>query len=513
MNNSIAQRLAFRKQSIERRLDNANAHKGMIAEHRGGPVLSSAGLKYELGDKARGIVHGGIGLFHRLASQVGLVEAIDERLRLLKCHLPYHESDHVLNLALNALCDGDCLQDIELRRNDECFLDALGVEAIPDPTTAGDFCRRFKPYHVRRLMEAINEARLNVWRRQGQEFFEEAVIDMDGTVVITTGECKEGMDISYKGEWGYHPLVVSLANTGEVLSLVNRSGNRPSHEGAAAEANRAIALCLRAGFRRIRLRGDTDFSQTERLDRWDARGIVFQFGYNAMPNLVEIAENLAKKAWKKLRRPPAYQAQGRPRAKPARVKRQVIRQREFLHLELNSEEVAEFKYRPTACSKTYRMIVVRKNISQEKGERRLLDDVRYFFYITNDEQATPAEIVFGCNDRCDQENLVAQLAGGVRALAAPVDNLVSNWAYMVMTSLAWTLKAWAALLLPHGESGAPQREAERRSLLRMEFKTFLNAMVKIPCQIVRQARRTIFRVLHWNPHLPVFFRLCRVLRC
>lgn len=470
-------------------------------------------VKYELPQRSRGFVYGGVPLLHRLAERSGLVQSINARLRLLKLWLPYSEADHVLNLAFNGLCEGTCLEDLELRRNDEAFLDALGAETIPDPTTAGDFCRRFTPAAVRRLMDAIDEARLCVWQQQPRDFFDEAVIDADGTLVITTGECKDGMEISYKGTWGYHPLIVSLANTGEPLSIVNRSGNRPSEEGAAEELNRAIGLCRQASFRRIRLRGDTAFSQTEQLDGWEGEGVLFQFGYDARPNLRDIAENLPESAWKPLERPPRYEVRTQPRQRPANIKRQVIRRREFLHLQLNSEQVAEFDYRPVACRKTYRMIAVRKNISREKGEAVLFDEVRYFFYITNDRRAAPAEIVFGCNDRCDQENLIAQLAGGVRALAAPVDNLVSNWAYMVMTSLAWTLKAWAGLLLPSGGRWRQRRESERRGVLRMEFKTFVNAFVKLPCQIVEQGRRTLLRVLTWNEHLPVFFRLCTVLRC
>ena len=423
----------------------------------------------------------------------------------------------MLNLALNALCEGTCLEHIERRRNDEVFLNAIGADSIPDPTTAGDFCRRFTTDHVRLLQDAINRARLNVWKRQPDEFFDEAVIDSDGTLVVTTGECKEGMDISYKGDWGYHPLVVTLANTGEVLSLLNRSGNRPSQEGAAAEADRAIALCVKAGFRRIRLRGDTAFSQTEHLDRWHDRGnVLFQFGYDAKKNLIGLAEDLPESAWEKLTRPARYAVTTQTRARPDNVKREVIRRREFEHLHLQSEQVAEFEYQPDACQRPYRMVVIRQNISHEKGDKVLFDEIRDFFDITNDRQATAAEIVFGGNPPqadCDQENLIAQIAGGVRGLSAPVDNLVSNWADMVMTSLAWTLKAWSALLLPITPRHRAAHEAARTTWLRMEFKTFVNEVLKVPCQIIRQGRRVIHRVLHWNPQLPTLFRLCAALNC
>jgi hypothetical protein len=510
---SIHQRLARRKYQIERRLARLRKRDAKkTGFHR--PVMDTRGLKYELSDRSRGMAYGGVPLIVKIAHHVGLVEAIDRRVQLLKIHLPYHESDHVLNFAVNALCEGTCLEDMELRRNDDGFLDALGAETIPDPTTAGDFCRRFAGEgQIRHLLDAIDEARLNVWRRQPRSFFDRAVLDFDGTFAITNGECKAGMDISYKGEWGYHPLLVSLASTKELLSLINRSGNRPSHEGAAAEADRAAALCRRAGFRKIVFRGDTDFSQTEHLDRWNSGGITFYFGYDCLKNLVDIAESLEQSAWKRLKRPPKYEAQGPPREKPPRVKRQVIRRREFKHLELKSEDVAEFEYRPVACKTTYRMIVVRKNISEEKGEQVLFPVIRHFFYITNDRESTPAEVVFECNDRCDQENLIAQLAGGVKAIAAPVDNLYSNWAYMVMTSLAWTLKAWAALLVPVHPRWKDRHESERQSLLKMEFKTFVNAMIKLPCQIVAQARQTVLRIMNWTPWLPTFFRLCDELRC
>jgi beta-phosphoglucomutase-like phosphatase (HAD superfamily) len=478
-------------------------------------VLTARNIHYDLADRQRGFVHGGIGLMHTLARQIGLIDAIDQRLHLLKIHLPYHESDHVLNFAYNALCEGTCLQDIEQRRNDEVFLDALGARRIPDPTTAGDFCRRFTPADIQTLQEVFDDVRVGVWAEQPAAFFEQAIIDMDGTLVETTGECKQGMDIAYDGTWGYHPLVLSLANTGEVLRVVNRSGNRPSHEGAAEQVDQCLATCWRADFRRVLLRGDTDFSQTEQLDRWNADPRVkVVFGYDARPNVIALAESLPERAWRTLERPPRYTVATQPRQKPERVKEQVVVARQFENQRLQAESVAEFNYRPTACAQTYRMVVVRKNISVTKGEQTLFDQLRYFFYLTNDWVSEAHEIVFTANDRCHQENLLAQLSGGVRALSAPVDNLVSNWAYMVMTALAWNLKAWWALLLPE-EPGRWQDKyrAEKRWLLGIEFKTFVQTFVRLPCQLVRSGRRLVYRLLGWNRDQPIFFRLVSVLRC
>jgi len=505
----IRQQLANRKRRLARRLDKTNVPNCRR------PMFTASAIHYEIADRTRGLCSGGIGAFHALARQVGLIDAIDRDLHLLKFHFPYHESDHVLTFAYNALCDGTCLQDLELRRQDEVFLDALGARRIPDPTTAGDFCRRFTEDAIRQLQDSVHGVRVGVWAEQPAAFFQQAILDMDGFLVETAGQCKRGMDIAHDGTWGYHALVLTLANTGEVMGLVNRPANRPSHEGAAAEVDRALAVCFRGGFREVLLRGDTDFSQTEHLDRWAADGRVrFVFGYDAAPNLVARAEQLPEHCWQALQRPARYDVRTRPRTRRDNVKEAVVVRREFENLKLASEQVAEFNYRPTACRTTYRMVVVRKNLSVEKGECVLFDDVRYFFYITNDWVREADEVVFVANGRCDQENLLAQLSGGVRALRAPVDNLVSNWAYMVMTALAWDLKAWWALLLPEAPGRWQERHrAQKQWVLRLEFKAFVNAFVRLPCQLVRTGRRLVYRLLSWNPHLPIFFRLLDRLRC
>lgn len=506
MSKSIAKQLKRRKQRIQYRL------RDIHWKDQDKPMLSAQNIHYEIADRSRGLAYGGIGCMQLLARQTGLMQALNDRLKLLKRHVPYYESDHVLNIAYNILCNGDCLEDIERLRNDEVYLDALGAQRIPDPTTAGDFCRRFTTEDVEILIDVINEIRSTVWKKQPAEFFKEAIIDADGTIAGTTGECKEGMDMSYQGIWGYHPLLISLANTGEPLYLVNRSGNCTSSDQAAAYLDRAIDLCLTAGFLAILLRGDTDFSQTGYLDGWDDKGVRFIFGINAMPNLIDRADNLPEDLWRPLLRPAKYEVKTQPRRRPANVKERIVIERQYENIRLRCEDVAEFAYRPTKCNKTYRIVVLRKNLSVEKGEQVLFDDIRYFFYITNDQISSAAQIVHGANGRCNQENLNEQLKNGVQAMRMPVDTLVSNWAYMVMASLAWTLKAWFALLLRQEGRWSAKYQSQKQTVLKMEFKRFRHAFIQVPCQIIKTGRKIVYRLLSWNSWLVVLLRGLKILR-
>ena len=468
------------------------------------PMFRAQNIHYEMADRVRAIDSGGIGTFHILAKNSGLVEMINKRVHLLKRHLPYHESDHVLNITYNTLTGGTCLDDIELRRNDETYMDALGAERIPDPTTAGDFTRRFSEEEVGELMEAINTVRPKFWKKRlskGERA--EAIIDVDGTVAPTTGECKEGIGLSYNGIWGYHPLMISLANTLEPLYLVNRSGNSVSHHGAVAWIDRAITL-VRTSFAGVCLRGDTDFALTRNFDRWTDDGVRFAFGMDAMKNVVSIAEGLDKQCWRVLKRREKRAASTQKHQRPVNVKEQVVVERCYQNKRLHREHVAEFAYRPVSCNRSYRVIVLRKTISVEKGQRFLWDEIRYFFYITNITGLSSSEVVYFCNDRCNQENLIEQLKNGLKALRMPVNDLVSNWSYMVMASLAWTLKAWFALLVRHQD--------RRKELLRMEFRRFLNAIMRMPVQIITAGRRIIYRILGYNDWVQTFLKTFDTIR-
>ena len=482
--------LRNRKRRIERRL----ALRPW--EDQAQPMMRGSNIHYELSGKTRATSYGGMGAMHVMVQGLGLVEEIDKHLELLKVHLPYHESDHVLNLAYNILAGGERLEDIELRRQDESFLNGLGAQRIPDPTTAGDFTRRFSVQDITTLQECINRARRRVWQEQPEGFLAEAFIDVDGTIAGTLGECKGGMALSYKGIWGYGPLVVSLANTREVLYLVNRPANVASHQDSVSWIDRAIGL-VQPVAGRITLRGDTDFTQTAQLDRWDEQGIGFILGMDAHPKVVKLAQALSEPSWRALERLPKYEILTEARRRPDRVKEQIVVQKGYLNQKLVAESVSDMTYQPHQCKRKYRLVILRKNISVQKGERVLFEEVRYFFYLTNRWDLSVEEVVGLANGRCDQENVIEQLKNGVNAMRMPVNDLVSNWAYMVMTALAWNLKAWYGLLVPDRERGL--------ELVRMEFRRFLHAIILMPAQVIRAGRKIVYRLLGYNGWLKDFF--------
>jgi len=490
------------RRKIQRRL------RGAVTTNTSGPVIGRAKVSYELSTRTRGTAHGGMGMIAKLVETVGLAKEIDSSLELLKIHRPYYESDHVLNVAYNALCGGMTLTDIEARRCDAVFLDGIGAASLPDPTTAGDFCRRFDKESVMELQEAINRSRLRVWAAQGPEFLgARAVIDADASVIGTDAETKEGMEIAYNGVWGYSALMVSFANTKEPLYFKEFGANRPSHEGSADLLDRAVGLVRQAGFKEVLLRGDTDYALTGNFDRFDAHGVTFVFGYDARKNLIDQAESTDQEMYHELVKRAERKIATTQRTRPHNVKDDIVRQRNFKVLRQKAEDVCEFDYRPGACERDYRVVALRKNISVERGENVLFEEFRYFFYITNERSMTADQVIGEARKRCDQENLIAQLKGQVRALHAPVNTLVANWAYLVMAALAWSLKAWCALLLPVSPRWATTHTEQRRRLLTMEFRTFRTAFIDIPCQIARTARSVRWRVLAWNPWLGAFFRL------
>jgi len=473
-----------RQQDLKHRL----AHKGFANATE--PLLKSLPLSYEIADRTRVLSVGGLGAIHTLVTKLKLPELINQRVCVLKRHLPYFESDHILSLCYSVLCGGKPLEDINRLRGDEVYLDALDVRRLPAPSTTGDFLRRFTQDDILELQEAINQARVKIWQAQPETFSRQAIIDMDGTVFSTDAECTEGIDYcGYKRMWGYGPLMLSLANTCEPLYVVNRPASVPSHDGVAIWLDRALKL-VGSVFEEIWIRGDADFSLTVHFDRWDAQGVKFIFGYDAWENLIKKADLLPPDAWSLLERPPAYEVKTKARRKPQNIKMEIIKKRGYRHIETIEEEVASFAYRPVKCKKTYRIIALKKYLQITKSGKIVDQKIRYFFYITNDQPTPDDQLVRFINQRCNQENTIEQLKNGVPAFHAPTNTLHANWTYMVIAALAWNLKAWYGLLI--------QNPTLKQQVVKMEFKQFLLRFIQIPCQIINRGRRLVCRITNFT---------------
>ena len=213
--------------------------------------------------------YGGLVLAQQFVRRFRVAQRLDGTLRLFKRHAPYHESDHVLALAYTLYADGTCLEDQSVLQGSEAVRRLVGACRIPDPTTAGDFLRRFKTVQdVERLSGIIDEVQEAVWsklsrqarrRRKKHEF---ALVDLDGHVKPLYGVQKEGADFSYDGRWSYQPLVVSLGDSGECLKVVNQPGSARSSD-AAAQAVKEVLPRVRRHFRNALVRGDADFDRSD----------------------------------------------------------------------------------------------------------------------------------------------------------------------------------------------------------------------------------------------------------
>jgi hypothetical protein len=423
-----------------------------------------------------------------LAKKLGLGREIDTQLRLLKFPLPYGESDHVLTHSYNLFVGGSCIQDIENLQASEAVKNLLGADRIPDPTTAGDFLRRFRPSHLERLQGAVDAARVKVWKRMPRRLRRRATVDIDSHIQEVYGDCKEGADFSYTRKWSYHPLLVTLAETGECLRLINRPGNATSAEGAA-EVLRDVFELMRGRFGRIYLRGDSKFCQREivALCEEPRHAVRFALVKEESPNVRILAETLDESAWEPhVARPDRQSPPGsdKPRQRRRRHRRLIAAERGYRNLDTVREWVAEVPYSLTKCQGTFRLVIKRKLIEERNGQKEFLRHYVYRFILSNigPSEMTAAEVVRFAYGRCDQENAIEQAKNGLNGFRMPAGSLVANGAFLLAGQIAWCLRAWLSLIALPSET------------LRWEWKRFRHAFVYAPAKVVKIAREVVVRI-------------------
>lgn len=447
------------------------------------PVFRTRRVRLETEKRGKVIPYGGLALAHKLVHRLGLADAIDRKLVLLKLHLPYHESDHLLTHAYNIFAGGTCIEDIASLQNSEAFRNLVGACRVPDPTTAGDFLRRFDTADLTAMDGVLDEMRSKVWKMLPRKSRRRATVDLDSTIKPVYGECKQGADFSYTGKWSYHPLLISVAETNECLRLINRSGNTASADGV----EEALEPCLRnlkQAFGQVIVRGDSAFYRKKLIKLCETHDADFALVMDGLTNLVAAAEALPEMRFAPFDPHPAKRAgrRVRSRRKRQRVRRQIAARRGYLTLTTTAVWVAQMRYRPSGMTRDYRVIVKRQRVQEKQGQRALIERYVYRFIITSFEDLPAADVLRLAYGRCNQENTIEQLKHGLAALKMPTGELLANAAFMVAALIAWNLRAWLSLLALPAES------------LHWEWKRFRHAFLYVASKVVRTARTAVVQL-------------------
>ena len=438
-------------------------------------------MRLEIEKRGKVTAYGGLALAHKLVNGLDLPRDIDREMELLKFHLPYHESDHVLTHVYNLFTGGTCIEDIANLQDSEAFKNLVGACRVPDPTTAGDFLRRFGSHELGVVDTVLDETRAKVWKALPRGRRCRITVDLDSTIKPVYGECKQGADFSYTGKWSYHPLLISTAETNECLRLINRPGNASSAEGVEDALDPCLER-LTGIFDRVFVRGDSAFYRTELIKLCEAHGADFAFVMRSCPALEQAVRALPEARFRPFA-PRLDQACSRRlkqhRRKRQRIRRLKARQRGYRTLSTQAEWVAEMRYRPSGLDRSYRVLVKRQLIEERNGQAALLERYQYHFVITSIQDLPAADLVRFAYARCNQENTIEQLKHGLAALRMPTGELLANAAFMLAALIAWNLKAWLSLLALPAES------------LRWEWKRFRHAFVYVASKIVTRARTSV----------------------
>lgn len=488
-----------RRQAPRSRPNHATHTDALPFPPSGRPVFRTRRVRLETERRGKVTPYGGLALAHKLVQGLGLPGAIDRELVLLKLHLPYHESDHVLTHAYNIFAGGTCIEDISSLQDSDAFKNLVGACRVPDPTTAGDFLRRFTTHHLGVLDNVMDEQRARVWSTLPRARRRQATVDLDSTLRVVYGECKQGAAFSYKGTWSYHPLLISLAETNECLRLINRSGNFASAEGVEEALDPCLGR-LKEHFKRVLVRGDSAFYRRELIELCLAHGTDFALVMKSSPALAAAAAALPEERYRPFESHPAEPVNSRrlrqSRRTRQRIRRLKARRRGYRTLTTISQWVAEMRYRPHGLDRDFRVIVKRQLVRSAKGQETLFDSYVYRFIITSIEDKTAPETLRLAYGRCAQENTIEQLKNGLAAMRMPTGELVANGAFMMAGLIAWNLKSWLSLLALPAES------------LHWEWKRFRQAFVYVAAKIVAGARVAVARLAASHRFTPQMLAAC-----
>lgn len=424
--------------------------------------------------------YGGLALVQKLAREVNFSQHIAEHVKVLKVHQGYGESDHLFHLLSAFFAGASCVEDVAQLQSDATYRQLAGVARVSAPSTMGDFLRRFSRSDLNALKTAIWGMRRDAWKKLKAKTRRWASLDLDSKICSVYGEQKEGADYGYEGTYGYHPEMLSLAETGEWLDVINRSCNRVSGDMAVYLLRRNLPG-VQERFHNVCVRGDTKFGRGDLLLECERHGANVCVGWMATPKLVKLAEALPPEVWKPLERRATAASEGsRTRSKKPNRRRMRARRRGYLDKKLKHEWVAEFSYHPTykkrPMTKAYRIVVLRKQVEVAK-KTGLFDLFTYRFILTDLPEPNLSKLVHYAHGRSNQENLIEQAKNGLSAFRMPTGQFLANEVWMTVAMLAHNFKSYLCLL------------ALGEDKLGWEWKRFRFNFLYIVARITRASRQ------------------------
>ena len=459
-----------------------------------GRVTRLPKVHVEVHDDAEVTTYGGLDLVSSFCRKFKVAEALDRNVHVLERHLPYHESDHILAQAMNLYVGGTCIEDLANLQHSAGIRQLLGACRIPDPTTAGDFLRRFeKPGGLAGLRAAVDEIQEAVWRRlrRGGKRKPMGVVDIDVKGKEVYGAQKEGADFSYCGVWSYRALTFTLAGTNECLAMRLRPGNTKDPVGVP-EVIRKLTPLLKRHFKRVLYRADNAFDESPVREACLETGAHYAFVGRGGSHRRKTAKAISEEEWAPFetraqrRRARARAANSyRPRQRGKNLRRQRAQERNYKDLRLRGQELAEC---PQVVKEQEvprgRLIFRRQLIHKYQGQHLLFPEIRYRQVVTNLPSSlySAEDVVDLTYVRCDQENTIEQLGSGLAAWRMPVAQFAGNAAWLEIARLAWNLAKWIARLTLPDE------------VVRWEWKRFRQAFVFVAARVIRTGRRIVLRL-------------------
>ena len=378
--------------------------------------------------------HAGIVLMRDFIEKLDLLNLIDEQVVVKKRERGYRESENILSLCWSAITGGSNLRDLDVLRGDEGISELLGVESMMAPTTAGEFLRDFTIGHLSQVRTVIRISRERVRKIQKNT---RMTLDMDASLYEQCSKKKEGSRMNYKGEVGYYPLFIFCAETKEMLNTYLMRGNARASSVALKFLKESLqSVEVKKG---LSLRADSEFYIWELIEFCEENEIIYGITADQTKSMKAAIEAIPENHWR------AYD---------------------------EGAQVAELQFAPNH-RQPHRYIVKRHRATDNEGNVYW----KYHVVITNDRLRGARKVMRWALGRCAMENLIKEHKRDFGFEKMPSQKFHANWAWLLISQLAWNLVAWfSRLCLP-------------QECHKMTVATLRHRLLNVAAKIVHQSRQ------------------------